>query len=108
MIVLVRFTLVTLWLAWAQVLGVLAGVERLDLLLAIPLAVLVTAGLIPLVPIGARAIAVALTISLTWLLAATTWGLVGGSVLLATACALTATTAAPRYATKRQTSSKRT
>lgn len=93
MIALLRLALVTMWLAWSQALGALAGVERLDLLVAVPVAVLATAGLVPLVVIGARAIAVALTISSVWLLAVTTWGLVGGSLLLATACFLAAVAA---------------
>ncbi len=41
MIVLLRSALVAVWLAWSQVLGVLAGVSRLDLLVVVPAVVLV-------------------------------------------------------------------
>lgn len=102
MIVLLRTALVATWLAWSQILGVLAGVSRLDLLVVVPAVVWVAVCLVPLVGVGARTYAVALTLTATWLLAVATWGLVGGSILLITAGVALAVIADSNVATKRQ------
>lgn len=102
MIVLLRSALVAVWLAWSQILGVLAGVSRPDLLVVVPAVVLVTACLVPLVGVGARPYAVALTLTAAWLLAVATWGLVSASILLVTACVALPVIADSSVATKRQ------
>ncbi|WP_113704721.1 hypothetical protein [Nonomuraea lactucae] len=101
MIVLLRGALVAVWLAWAQVLGVLAGVSHPGLLI-VPAVVLVAACLVPLVGVGARSYAVALTLTAAWLLGVATWGLVGASILLVTACVALPMIADSSFATKRQ------
>ncbi|MEV6033530.1 hypothetical protein AB0L65_20415 [Nonomuraea sp. NPDC052116] len=100
--VLLRGALVAVWLAWSQLLGVLAGVSDPDSLIVVPAVVLVAACLVPLVGVGARSYAVALTLTAAWLLAVATWGLVSASILLVTACVALPVIADSSVATKRQ------
>ncbi|MGR6915460.1 hypothetical protein ACU635_14540 [[Actinomadura] parvosata] len=102
MIVLLRAAVVAVWVVCSQVLGVLAGVSNPALMVVVPAAMLVVACLVPLVGVGARSYAVALTLSAAWLLGVATWGVISASILLVTACVALPWIAQSTVATKRQ------
>lgn len=82
-----RALVVLAWLSSSQVAAGVAGVGA-GLGLVVPVAVLLSSALVPLLGAGGRFLPVVLTVTSAWLLAAQTWGEGWASILVASSAAM--------------------